>query len=83
MPFQINLIAPPTYVVTTQTLERQDGLAKLNAALAVIKQSIEDSNGVFAIKLAVSSTLKVIEVLNIFEIKFLEISHQSSIFDNI
>ena len=53
--FQINLIAPPTYVVTTQTLERQDGLAKLNAALAVIKQSIEDSNGVFAIKQAVST----------------------------
>lgn len=52
MPIKINLIAPPTYVVTTQTLERQDGLAKLSAALAVIKQSIEESNGVFAVKQA-------------------------------
>ncbi|CAH1774850.1 unnamed protein product [Owenia fusiformis] len=52
MPIKINLIAPPLYVMTTTTLERTEGLAKLNAALNSIKECIEDSGGVFNIEMA-------------------------------
>ena len=48
------MIAPPLYVMTTQTLERAEGLAKLNGALSKIKDLIEDAGGVFNIKQAVS-----------------------------
>ena len=51
---QINLIAPPLYVVTTQTLERTDGLAALNKAIGAIKGSIEDAGGMFNIQLQVN-----------------------------
>ena len=52
MPIKINLIAPPLYVVTTTTLERSDGLLKLDDALKAIKESIEKSDGKFIIKLS-------------------------------
>lgn len=52
---QINLIAPPLYVVTTTTLERADGLKTLNEAITNIKNSIENSGGQFSVKLAVSA----------------------------
>lgn len=51
MPIKINLIAPPQYVVTTQTLERTDGLNMLNSALQAIKASIEEAGGMFNIQL--------------------------------
>jgi len=51
MPIKINLIAPPLYVVTTQTLERSEGLVALNQALEAIKTSIEESAGMFNIQL--------------------------------
>lgn len=51
MPIKINLIAPPLYVVTTQTLERTDGLEALNKAIVAIKASIEDAGGMFNIQL--------------------------------
>ena len=47
---QINLIAPPLYVMTTQTLERAEGLAKLGGALGKIKDLIEEAGGVFNVK---------------------------------
>lgn len=52
MPIKINLIAPPQYVVTTQTLERSDGLKKLNEAIDVIKDSIQASGGIFNVLMA-------------------------------
>jgi len=52
MPVKINLIAPPLYVVTTQTLERADGLAKLEAVCARIKELIEAAGGKFDMKRA-------------------------------
>jgi len=52
MPIKINLIAPPQYVLTTQTLERTEGLAKLQAAMARIKETIEDAGGVFNVQMA-------------------------------
>ena len=54
MPIKINLIAPPLYVVTTQTLERQEGLALLNTAVQRIQELIEAAGGVFDMKQAVS-----------------------------
>lgn len=50
---QINLIAPPLYVVTTTTLERSDGLKTLNDVLAKIEESILADKGMFAIRTAV------------------------------
>lgn len=46
---QINLIAPPRYVMTTTTLERTEGLSVLNQAMAAIKEKIEEKRGVFNI----------------------------------
>jgi len=50
MPIKINLIAPPLYVVTTQTLERTEGLALLNTAVQRIQELIEEAGGVFDMK---------------------------------
>lgn len=52
MPIKINLIAPPLYVITTNTLERNDGVAKLNDVLEQIKKVIEANGGVFTVKMA-------------------------------
>lgn len=51
--FQINLIAPPRYVMTTTTLERTEGLSMLNQAMAAIKERIEEKRGVFNIQMEV------------------------------
>lgn len=53
-PIRINLIAPPLYVVTTQTPERQDGLKALENAIEKVREVIEDLGGVFKIQMAVS-----------------------------
>lgn len=52
--WQINLIAPPRYVMTTTTLERTEGLSVLNQAMAAIKEKIEEKRGVFNIQMEVS-----------------------------
>uniref|UniRef100_A0A0M3HNB7 Eukaryotic translation initiation factor 2 subunit 1 n=1 Tax=Ascaris lumbricoides TaxID=6252 RepID=A0A0M3HNB7_ASCLU len=48
----INLIAAPLFVVTTQTLERSEGLEAVNNALDVIKNTIESHQGTFKIVMA-------------------------------
>ena len=53
MPIKINLIAPPQYVMTTTTLDRTEGVAKLNTAIQVIRENIEESEGNFNIKMEV------------------------------
>ena len=52
---QINLIAPPQYVITTTTLDRTEGIAKLNTAIQVIRETIEESEGQFNVKMEVSA----------------------------
>ena len=52
---QINLIAPPTYVMTTTTLEKEGGIAKLQEANDLIKTAIEKSKGTFKVKMEVSN----------------------------
>ena len=54
---QINLIAPPLYVVTAQTMERMEGLELLNKAVDAIKENITAAGGVFQIQEAVSFLL--------------------------
>jgi len=49
---KINLIAPPSYVVTTQTLDREEGLRLLTLALEHIKESILAASGIFNIQQA-------------------------------
>lgn len=64
---QINLIAPPLYVVITQTLERTDGIAALNKAIDAIKDSIEDAGGMFNTQLKVKLNIRYnkFEVFNV------------------
>ena len=52
LPVNIQLIAPPLYVITTHTTERPDGLALLNEAIEAIKKNIEASDGNFSVKMA-------------------------------
>lgn len=52
MPIKINLIAPPRYVVTTTTMDKEKGLAMLTDALAKIEESIKKSSGIFTISMA-------------------------------
>ncbi|XP_063217449.1 eukaryotic translation initiation factor 2 subunit 1 [Bacillus rossius redtenbacheri] len=52
MPIKINLIAPPLYVMTTSTPEKQDGLAALQQAIVEIEKTITDMGGVFTIQMA-------------------------------
>lgn len=61
LPIKINLIAPPQYVMTTTTLDRTEGIAKLNTAIQVIRETIEESEGHFNIKMEVSSVLQALD----------------------
>jgi len=52
LPIKINLIAPPLYVMTTSTPEKQDGLKALNQAINKIEEVITSMGGVFTIQMA-------------------------------
>ncbi|XP_071447784.1 eukaryotic translation initiation factor 2 subunit 1 [Hetaerina americana] len=52
MPIRINLIAPPLYVMTTSTPEKQDGLKALSHAIEKIEETITSMGGVFQIQMA-------------------------------
>lgn len=47
---QINLIAPPLYVMTTTTMERNEGLELLNRAIARVEETIKAAGGVFNVQ---------------------------------
>jgi len=49
---KVNLIAPPLYVITTQTMDREEGLRLLNVALEKIQESIKGAGGIFNIQQA-------------------------------
>lgn len=55
---QINLIAPPVYVVTTTTLERELGIETLKKAINAIEDSITASKGQFSVKMEVINSFK-------------------------
>lgn len=52
LPIKINLIAPPLYVMTTSTPEKQDGLKALNDAIEEIQSKITTLGGVFNVQMA-------------------------------
>ncbi|XP_076802877.1 eukaryotic translation initiation factor 2 subunit 1-like [Clavelina lepadiformis] len=49
---KINLIAPPLYVITTQSLDRQLGLEAINKAITFIQETIKEADGNFNVKMA-------------------------------
>mmetsp|Transcript_15257 Transcript_15257/g.22351 ORF Transcript_15257/g.22351 Transcript_15257/m.22351 type:complete len:344 (-) Transcript_15257:50-1081(-) len=51
-PIKIKLIAPPIYVLSTTTLEKDAGIALLNKAIETIKVSITSKGGKLDIKMA-------------------------------
>ncbi|CAG9857575.1 unnamed protein product [Phyllotreta striolata] len=52
LPIKINLIAPPLYVMTTSTPEKQDGLKVLSEAIEKVKATITELGGVFNVQMA-------------------------------
>lgn len=54
MPIKINLIAPPRYVVTTSTLDKEKGVELLKDSLAKIEESIKASGGIFTVTIPVN-----------------------------
>lgn len=52
VPIRINLIAPPLYVMTTSTPEKQDGLKLMEEACEAIKNKITECGGLFNIQMA-------------------------------
>ena len=50
-PIKINLIAPPVYVVTLTSLDRDEGVKLLKDVIEKIKTSIESMKGRFKIKM--------------------------------
>ncbi|XWS38432.1 hypothetical protein CRYUN_Cryun19dG0131100 [Craigia yunnanensis] len=49
-PVKIKLVAPPLYVLTTQTLDKEQGIATLNKAIAACTEAIEHHKGKLAVK---------------------------------
>jgi len=52
IPIRINLIAPPVYVMTTQTPERTAGLEALQGAIEKIETTIKKYGGIFTVQMA-------------------------------
>jgi len=51
-PIRVKLVAPPSYVVTTSVLEKQEGFDALERALEAIKSEITKRGGKFSVKVA-------------------------------
>uniref|UniRef100_A0AC35TRI5 Eukaryotic translation initiation factor 2 subunit 1 n=1 Tax=Rhabditophanes sp. KR3021 TaxID=114890 RepID=A0AC35TRI5_9BILA len=49
---EINLIAAPSFVVTCQTMDKEEGLAAINRCLDAIKTKIEEFKGAFKLVMA-------------------------------
>ncbi|KAA6424865.1 MAG: eukaryotic translation initiation factor 2 subunit alpha-like [Trebouxia sp. A1-2] len=49
-PVQMKLVAPPLYVLTTQTLDKNKGIQVLNDAIEVAEQTIKSHKGNFKVK---------------------------------
>lgn len=60
LPIRINLIAPPLYVMTTSTPEKQDGLKILQDAIDKIETTINQLGGVFKVQMAVNKNLYIL-----------------------
>ncbi|KAI6203804.1 Eukaryotic translation initiation factor 2 subunit 1 [Aphelenchoides besseyi] len=61
LPIKIHLIAAPLFVVTAQTMDRNDGIESVNKALDCIKNSIESAGGTFKIQMPPKAVTNVDE----------------------
>lgn len=52
IPIQIKLIAPPLYVLLTQSMSKDAGIAALNGAVESVKAEIESRGGTYSLKMA-------------------------------
>merc|ERR1712062_272263 len=75
IPLNIQLIAPPLYVVTTSTTEHKIAIEKLNEALEAIQKNIEASGGLFSIKEAPKVVSDMDEVALQDELRKLELQN--------
>lgn len=50
-PVKVKLIAPPMYVMTTNTLDKQKGIDKLKEAIEVVRETILAKNGNMSVKM--------------------------------
>mmetsp|Transcript_13218 Transcript_13218/g.28698 ORF Transcript_13218/g.28698 Transcript_13218/m.28698 type:complete len:338 (+) Transcript_13218:260-1273(+) len=51
-PIKVKLIAPPIYVLSTTTLDKEAGIALLNKAIATIEETIQSKGGKMDVKMA-------------------------------
>lgn len=51
-PVKVKLVSPPLYVLTSQCLSKESGIAVLESAIQAIDESIKAAGGVCAIKMA-------------------------------
>ncbi|DAZ99748.1 TPA: hypothetical protein N0F65_003535 [Lagenidium giganteum] len=51
IPVKVKLIAPPMYVMTTNTLDKQKGIDKLKEAIEVIREHIAAKKGTMSVKM--------------------------------
>ena len=47
---RIKLLAPPLYVLTTQTINRKEGIEMLSQAIDAVKSSIESNKGKLVVR---------------------------------
>lgn len=51
IPVKVKLIAPPMYVMTTSTLDKQKGIQKLHEAIDVVREHISAKKGSMSVKM--------------------------------
>lgn len=51
-PVKVKLVSPPLYVLTSQCLSKESGIAVLESAIAAIDESIKASGGLCLVKMA-------------------------------
>ncbi|ORZ38374.1 translation initiation factor eIF2 alpha subunit, partial [Catenaria anguillulae PL171] len=79
VPIKVRLVAPPLYVITTVTTDKQGGIDLLERAIATIQESINQAGGAVSIKMkprAVSATdeKELAELMERFERENAEVS---------
>lgn len=76
LPIKVNLIAPPLYVVTMTTLDRDGALDAITRANKAIKESIENNSGTFVVKMEPKVVTEAEEIDFTEQLRQLEESNQ-------
>lgn len=51
VPIKVKLIAPPMYVITTSTLDKQKGIQQLHVAIDAVREHIQSRKGSLTVKM--------------------------------